>query len=189
VRVARLTTLIVLSAAVLGVSLAGAETSALTAGVFEFAPSLAFTRTSVSPSSGSAAISATHINLRVDAARAFNQRFQLTAGVLVQHSARMGSARNAAGVSFGTQYNFTPRSGMLPFAAAAVGFEQYTGGDSDRALLLPMMRVGFRSMLGDTRSLNVSVGYQHESNPNSLHETSADVFDIGVGMSLFRAPR
>ncbi len=78
---------------------------------------------------------------------------------------------------------------MFPFASAALGLVQYTGDDSDRALLLPMMRVGFRSMIGDARSLNVSFGFQHESNPKSDHETSADVFDIGVGMSLFRAPR
>ena len=95
----------------------------------------------------------------------------------------------SAGASFGTQYNFNSKSGMLPFASAAFGFVQYTGDDSDRAMLLPMMRAGFRSMLGDARSLNVSVGFQHESNPESAHETSADVFDIGVGMSLFRAPR
>ena len=89
---------------------------------------------------------------------------------------------NAAG-------NFASRGGVVPFASAALGLVQYTGDDSDRALLLPMMRVGFRSMIGDARSLNVSFGFQHESNPKSDHETSADVFDIGVGMSLFRAPR
>lgn len=188
-RLARISSFVVLSTAVLGVSLAGADSTPLANGVLEFSPSIAFTRSSVSPLSGGDAISATHINLRADVARAFNESFQLTAGLLAQHSARMGTARNAAGASFGAQYNFTPQSGMLPFASAAIGVVQYTGDDSDRALLLPMMRVGFRSMLGDSRSVNVSVGYQHESNPESLHESSADVFDIGVGMSLFRAPR
>ena len=185
----RLSSLILLSVTVLGVSLAGAETSPVRSRGFEFAPSIAFTRSSVSPTGGSASISATHINLRADAARAFNDRFQLTAGVLAQHSARLGSARNSAGASFGGPYNFASQSGVLPFASMAFGLVQYTGDDSDRALLLPMMRVGFRSMVGDARSLNVSVGFQHESNPESAHETSADVFDIGVGMSLFRAPR
>lgn len=186
---ARLSSLIVLSVMVLGVSIAGAETFPVQSGGFEFAPSFAFTRSSVSPTGGSTQISATHINLRADAARAFNNRFQLTAGLLAQHSARMGSARNSAGATFGGQYSFASQSGVLPFVSAAVGLVQYTGQERDRAWLLPMMRVGFRSMIGDARSLNVSAGFQHESNPKSARETSANVFDIGVGMSLFRAPR
>ncbi len=185
----RLSSLILLSITVLGASVACAETSPVQSGGFEFAPSVAFTRSSISPAGSGASTSATHINLRADAARAFNDRFQLTAGVLAQHTARLGSARNSAGASFGGQYNFASKSGVFPFASLAFGLVQYTGEDSDRALLLPMMRVGFRSMVGDARSLNVSVGFQHESNPESVHETSADVFDIGVGMSLFRAPR
>ena len=42
-------------------------------------------------------------------------------------------------------------------------------------------------MMFDTRSVNVSLGYHHEINPESTFEESSNVFDVGVGFSIFRA--
>ena len=58
---------------------------------------------------------------------------------------------------------------------------------TDRSVLAPMLRVGFRSMIGEARSLNVSFGFQHEENPKSSLEDSGNMFDVGVGMSMFRS--
>ena len=78
---------------------------------------------------------------------------------------------------------------MIPFISGGVGVLSYSGqGTSDRALLLPMIRAGFRTMIGEGRSVNVSIGYQHEANSKSTVETDANMLDVGVGLSLFRTP-
>jgi hypothetical protein len=187
-RVSRLATMALSVTMTLG-SFAAAHATPITAGSFEFSPSLAFNRASFTPPTGvGGAGTATHLNFNVSAARAMNEQFQIMAGVLLLHRDIQGDGRTAVGASFGGQFNFAAQENLLPFVSANLGVIQYrNNGYADRALLAPMLRVGFRSMIGDARSLNVSVGFQHEANAKSTMESSANVFDVGVGMSLFRA--
>lgn len=160
--------------------------NAFTPGTFEFSPSLSFSRSSFTMVDGDEAASVTHLNFAGTVARAFPNRWQIMAGVLGQHRAQMGSARNAYGAQAGAIYNFPDQGSMVPFMMVGAGAIAYTGDESDKAMLLPTVRLGIRSMLDGQRSINVSVGYQHVSNPESTMEEAADMFDVGIGVSLFK---
>jgi hypothetical protein len=121
------------------------------------------------------------------AGRCFTDRLEGTAALLVQHRAQAGTGRNAIGASLGVTANLSAHENVRPFVSAAVGALAYTNpGSMDRAVLAPILRAGIRTFVMEGRSVNVSIGYQHELNPESAIAESADVFDIGVGMSLFR---
>ncbi len=189
-RVSRVATFMALSVTLTVAAVAAAQASPIAAGTFEFSPSLAFNRSSFTPAGGGDAGTITQLNLNAGVSRAMSEQFQLTAGALLQHKDIAGNGRTSAGLSAGGQFNFKSQQNVIPFMSASLGVVQYQDqGSADRALLAPMIRVGFRSMVADARSLNVSLGYQHETNSKSAFESTANLFDVGVGMSLFRAPR
>ena len=110
--------------------------------------------------------------------------------IAVQHRTSAGPERNAFGGSLGATFNFAPQGAVLPYLSASLGALQYSdNGQTDRSLLVPMIRAGFRTMMWEGRSVNVSFGFQHETNNESAYEQSSSLFDVGVGMSLFRAPQ
>lgn len=159
----------------------------IAAGSLEFTPTLAFNRTSFTVPGGNQTASITHFDFNPTVGYAVNEQFQALGGVLVQHHAGLGADRWSYGASFGGQLNMAAQGGVTPFASMQVGFIQYSGEGQDRAMLLPMMRLGVRTWIGDQRSLNVSVGYHHETNPESSVRDDANVFDIGVGVSMMKA--
>ncbi len=169
-------------------ALAATANAGVTKGTFEFSPSVAFNRASVALPNNGPSASITHLNADAHAGYFLNPQWEVGAGLLFQH--RGGTARNAFGGSLGATYNFTPQGSVMPYLSAAVGALQYSkDGVTDRSLLTPMIRAGFRTMMWEGRSVNVSFGYQHEANNESPVESSVNLFDIGVGISLFRAPQ
>ena len=185
-RVSRFGSLVASAAIGMVVSVTLAHASSIGAGTMEVSPSISFGRSSVNPVGGGDAINLTHYNASVGAGRAINSQFEIIGGALMQRrNPKSGDGVTAWGGSVGAQYHFASQGSVIPFLSAGIGAVQFdSNGETDRAMLLPMMRVGIRSMMGDSRSVNFSIGYQRESNPNSAVEDNANMFDRGVGMSF-----
>jgi len=187
-RISRFAKLTLLVSVVTVGSVAAVHAGPITAGTVEFSPSLAFNRSSYTPAGGGAAGSVTHLNLTASLGRALNDRFEVMGGVIVQHRDLASVGYTGEGAAVGGQYNFPAQGNVIPFVSANVGIVRFSSnGVTDRSVLAPMLRVGFRSMIGEARSLNVSFGFQHEENPKSSLEDSGNMFDVGVGMSMFRS--
>ena len=180
--------LLLMMSMALATSVAMADTDPTAPGTLEFSGNLAFTRQSFSAEATDQSWSVTNLNAALSAGRAMTKDFSLTAALLGQHHALGGEGKDGLGASLGAVYNMPRQGNLLPFASASVGAINYfSPGQSDKALLLPMMRVGFRSMIGGDRSLNVSMGYQHETNSESDVAGSSNMFDVGIGLSIFQA--
>jgi hypothetical protein len=185
-RVSRFAKRTLLTATAILSSSVAAHAGPIAAGVMEYSPTVAFNRSSYT-AAGATSTSVTHLDVTGTAARAFSDHYQLSAGVIVQHRDLAGTGFTGEGGMVGGQYNFNANDNLIPYVSAGLGFVQFSSnGINDRSVLVPMLRVGFRSMIGETRSLNVSFGYQHEVNPKSSLNDSGNMFDVGVGMSIFR---
>ena len=166
-----------------------ARAGTLGSGTTEFTPSVAFNRSTFTPAGGGTSGSTTHLNLSGQIGRCLTDRLELGGGLLYQRRGETGTSRNALGASGGATLNFATEGSVVPFLSGGVGVLSYsTQGSSDRALLLPMVRAGFRTLMGEGRSVNVSIGFQHEANSKSTVEKDANMLDVGVGLSLFRTP-
>jgi hypothetical protein len=180
--------MISICAAALGASAAFADSGPATPRTLEVSTSLAFNRSSYSLENSDVSFSVTHLNASAGLGRSMTENFQLNGALLFQHRSLLGGGQNGIGAALGTTYNFTPQGNVIPFASASLGAVSYfEDGVSDKAFLLPMLRAGFRSMIGGDKSLNVSMGYQHESNSESSTPGSSNMFDVGVGVSLFQS--
>lgn len=176
-----------ISAAAMCAPAAFADAGPTTPKTLEVSGLLAFNRSSYGLDDSDLSFSVTHVNAAASVGRSMNENFQLNGSALFQHRSIAGG-QNGIGAALGATYNFTPQGNLVPFLSASFGALSYVeDGASDKSLLLPMLRIGFRSMIGGDRSLNVSMGFQHEVNSKTTTAESSNVFDLGVGISLFQA--
>jgi hypothetical protein len=167
------------------VTVAGANP--FTTGTLEISPSVSFNRSSITSPGGNTLESRTYVNFDATFGRCMSDRFELAASLLAQRRPSAGDGRNGFGASVGGILNFEPQANLIPFVSAQIGILSYeTSGDRESAMLVPMVRAGFRTMIDETRSLNVSFGYQHQTRSDSIFEESSDSFDVGIGMSWLR---
>jgi hypothetical protein len=186
-RTHRFAVFVLCSAAVAFATMARADEGPITPGTLAISPTLAFSRTAVSPPGGGSALSQTRVNAAAVIGRYISDRVQLNTALLGQHQAMSGRGLNGIGGSLGATVDFTPQGAVTPFFSASIGAISYTHqGITDRALLAPMLRVGFRAPIAAARTVDVSFGYQHEANKESTFESSSDTFELGVGVSIFR---
>ena len=165
--------------------LARASADPFTRGTLEISPSLSFNRSTYTPVGGGDALSTTHIDLSAGVGRFVSPRWELEGALLVQHRDESGVARNGFGASAAAIVNSPAKGNVIPFFSVGLGGLSYSNnGQSDRTILLPILRAGFRTMIGDTRSVNVSISFQHETNPKSPFEKSDNLFEVGVGLSM-----
>lgn len=180
-------TLIAFLALALAAPVANASDEPVSKGYIEFAPTLSFNRSTYQTPNNGPSGSLTHVNLDIGFGYCVNRDWEATGGLLYQHRAAATDGRNAFGMAFGARYNFPMEGSVIPFASLSLGALQYSeNGEVDRSYLLPMVRLGIRSLMWKDNAVSVSIGYQHEQNPKSAIERSANLFDIGVGMSFFK---
>jgi hypothetical protein len=75
---------------------------------------------------------------------------------------------------------------VFPFVNAGFGALFYDGFSmNDTAVLAPMIAGGIRVPVGESASVNMSLGYQHEANANGEFNASANRLVASVGVSLF----
>lgn len=187
-RAHRIVWVTLLSAAAIAIPLANAWADAVTSGTLEFTPTVSFSRSSFTPANGGETQSNTLASFDAQVGRYFDENWEIAGSVLAQHVAAGGDGRNAYGGVLRGIYNAPAQGTLIPFASLGFGALQFDShGSTDRAILAPVMRAGFRSAIGDNHTVNVSVGYQHEINSESAFEDSANLFDIGIGFTFMRA--
>ena len=186
-RTLRLISLIVLPVAAVVAPIAKASADSFTPGTIEFSPAISFNRSTFTPVGGGDARSTTHVDLSAGVGRFLTNRWELEGGLLVQHRGESGVARNGFGASAAAIVNYPAKGNVIPFFSVGLGGLTYSNnGQSDRTILAPILRAGFRTMIADNRSVNVSVSFQHETNPKSNFEKSDNLFEVGVGLSMMR---
>ena len=115
-----------------------------------------------------------------------SDHWEVSGGLLMRHHSENGTSDTALGATTGLSYNFSPQGSFIPFASVGFGALFYDGFSMDEtAVLAPTLTGGVRVLVGPTASVNMSLGYQHESNANGEFNASANRVVAGVGVSLF----
>lgn len=112
--------------------------------------------------------------------------YEVTGGFMARHQKNNDMSDTALGATAGLTYNFSPQGGVIPFGSLGFGVLFYDGFSfADTAVLFPMLTGGIRVLVGNSASVNLSLGYQHESNAEGEFQASANRLIAGVGVSLF----
>ena len=101
---------------------------------------------------------------------------------------KYGETAGAEDKSFYATYMLLKLPGLEPYVRAGLGFEGFSGDgyeNAKTALILPYLRAGVRVMVGESGSLNLSVGYRHEQDSGGSSGLDANSIGFAVGVSLF----
>ncbi len=185
---ARLWKLAVAGAVVAAWLVPGAEARGgqMAKGAVEFAPSVSFTHQNFKREGYGNVDRFTQLNVSPTVGFWVSDRYEVTGGFLIRHESVNGSSETALGATAGLTYNFSRQGKVIPFASAGFGALFYDGFSmNDTAVLAPMIAGGIRVPVGSSASVNMSLGYQHESNANGEFNASANRLVASVGVSLF----
>ena len=112
----------------------------------------------------------------------FTDHFEAMGGLLLRHQSTNGSRETALGASAGLTYNFAPQGKMIPFVGAGFGTFFNDGFTfNNTSVLAPALTGGIRVLVGNTGSVNLRLGYEHETDGS----VSTNRILGGVGVSLF----
>ncbi|MEK7315456.1 MAG: hypothetical protein AAB011_04700 [Candidatus Eisenbacteria bacterium] len=180
---------LVAAGAIAAVSLvpgAFAQASQVGRGSVEFAPSVSFTHQNFKREGYGNVDRFTQLNVAPTIGYYVSDRYEILGGFLIRHESVNGSSETALGATAGVQLNFSRRGSVAPFVNAGFGALFYDGFSmNDTAVLAPMIAGGVRVPVGESASVNMSLGYQHEANANGEFNASANRLVASVGVSLF----
>ncbi|TMQ72772.1 MAG: hypothetical protein E6K81_06560 [Candidatus Eisenbacteria bacterium] len=170
---------------------AAARAAAFGRGTLEFTPSLGFSHASLS-FGGTDAGSTTTLDVLGLVGYGVTDRVELTGGLLLDHRAvsAPGSSSESAtaiGATAGLQLNLAGRGRVIPFFRGAVGVATHSGDLSpgtQTTLIAPIVAAGIRLMVGASASVNVGVGYRHESTALGVSDLSGNTLEAEVGVSI-----
>ncbi len=158
----------------------------LSSGSIEFAPAVSFSHSNFKREGYGNVETVTELNVSPTVGYCLSDHYEVTGGLLVRHQSANGNDDTALGASAGLTYNFSRQGGVIPFASLGFGTLFYDGFSLDEtAVLVPMITGGVRMLVGSNAAVNMSLGYQHESNANGEFNASANRVIAGVGVSLF----
>lgn len=177
---------VVLCAATLVPSPAGAAAGQLSTGSIEFAPTVSFSHQNFKREGYGNVETTTRLDIAPTIGYCLSNHYEVTAAFLTRHQSANGISDTALGASAGLLYNFSSQGTVTPFAGVGFGALFYDGFSFDEtAVLAPMITGGIRVLVGSNASVNMSLGYQHESNADGEFQASANRLVAGVGVSLF----
>jgi len=163
---------------------AGAEQIA--AGSIELAPTVSFSHSNFKREGYGNVETFTRLDFTPTIGFCLNEHYEITTGLWARHTAANDESDTALGATAGFTYNFSPRGGVIPFASLGFGALFYDGFSFDgTAVLAPMITAGARMLIGSSASVNLSLGYQHESNAEGEFNASSNRIVAGVGVSIF----
>lgn len=158
----------------------------MTSGSVEFAPTVSFTHQNFKREGYGNVEHFTQLDMRPTVGFCLTDHFEVTTGFLARHISQNGTSDTALGASAGVIYNFSRRGSVIPFASFGFGALFYDGFTMDRtAVLAPMVSGGVRVPVGSKATVNMSMGYQHESNADGEFNASANRMLASVGVSIF----
>lgn len=177
---------VVLCAATLVPAPAGAAAGQLSTGSIEFSPTVSFSHQNFKREGYGNVETTTRLDIAPTIGYCLSNHYEVTAAFLTRHQSANGMSDTALGASAGLLYNFSSQGSVTPFAGVGFGALFYDGFSFDEtAVLAPMITGGVRVLVGSNASVNMSLGYQHESNADGEFQASANRLVAGVGVSLF----
>jgi len=155
-------------------------------GSVEFTPSVSFTHQNFKREGYGNVDEFTQLNMAPTVGYYVSDRYEILGGLLIRHESINGNSETSLGATAGVQYNFPRQGSVVPFVNAGFGALFYDGFSmNDTAVLAPVIAGGIRVPVGQDASVNMSLGYQHESNANGEFNASANRLVASVGVSLF----
>jgi hypothetical protein len=159
-----------------------AAANQVSAGSVELTPKIAFTHSNMKREGYGNIDNTTQFDFTPTIGFCLSDHYEVTGGAIVRHFQSGGTNNTNVGVTTGLIYNFNPKGSLIPYAGAGFGvlFEEGFTFDNT-AVLAPDLQVGLRALVGNSASVNMGVGFQHESDGH-VH-----VNRIGaqVGLSIF----
>jgi hypothetical protein len=163
-----------------------AAAAQLAAGSIELAPTVSFSHSNFKREGYGNTETFTRLDFTPTIGFCLNEHYEITAGLMARHTAANDDSDTALGATAGFTYNFSPQGSVIPFASVGFGALFYDGFSFDgTAVLAPMINAGVRMLVGSTASVNLSLGYQHESNAEGEFNASSNRIVAGVGVSIF----
>lgn len=177
---------LVLCTAALNMAPAGATANQLSTGSIEFAPTVSFSHQNFKREGYGNVETTTRLDIAPTIGYCLSNHYEVTAAFLTRHQSANGTSDTALGASAGLLYNFSSQGSVTPFVGVGFGALFYDGFSFDEtAVLAPILTGGIRVLVGSNASVNMSLGYQHESNADGEFQASANRLVAGVGVSLF----
>jgi len=165
---------------------AGAAANQLSTGSIEFSPTVSFSHQNFKREGYGNVETTTRLDIAPTIGYCLSNHYEVTAAFLTRHQSANGQSDTALGASAGLLYNFSSQGNVTPFAGVGFGALFYDGFSFDEtAVLAPVLTGGIRVLVGSNASVNMSLGYQHESNADGEFNASANRLVAGVGISIF----
>ena len=165
---------------------AGVAANQLSTGSIEFSPTVSFSHQNFKREGYGNVETTTRLDIAPTIGYCLSNHYEVTAAFLTRHQSANGQSDTALGASAGMMYNFSSQGNITPFAGIGFGALFYDGFSFDEtAVLAPVLTGGIRVLVGSNASVNMSLGYQHESNADGEFMASANRLVAGVGVSLF----
>lgn len=163
-----------------------AQGTQLNEGSIEFSPMVSFSHQNFKREGYGNVETSTRLDITPTVGFCVSRHYEVTGAFLTRHTSVNGTSDTALGASAGLIYNFSSKGDVIPFASVGFGALFYGGFALDEtAVLAPMVSGGIRVLVGSTASVNMSLGYQHESNADGEFNASANRVNAGVGVSIF----
>ena len=163
-----------------------ATATQLAAGSIELAPTVSFSHWNFKREGYGNVETFTRLDFTPTIGFCLNDHYEITTGLWARHTSANDESDTALGATAGLTYNFSQHGGVIPFASVGFGALFYDGFSFDQtAVLAPMISAGVRMLVGESASVNMSLGYQHESNAEGEFNASSNRLVAGVGVSIF----
>ncbi|HEY7727401.1 MAG TPA: hypothetical protein VID50_03030 [Candidatus Eisenbacteria bacterium] len=179
--------LLALSILLPGLALPGpAAANQIPAGSIEFAPTVSFSHWNIKREGYGNVDNFTRLDVAPTVGVCFTSHYEVTGGLLARHQSTNGNSDTALGASAGINYNFSTAGNVIPFVGLGFGTLFYDGISlHDTSVLAPMLTGGIRVLVGPSAAVNLSLGYQHESNAQGEFNASSNRLVGSVGVSVF----
>ena len=166
------------------------QANQLVQGSIEIAPSVTFNHENFKREGYGNVDHQTELTITPTLGYCMSDRFEVMSGLIVRHESFNDQHTTSLGALAGLNYNFPPHGTIVPFVGLGFGVLFYHGFSFDNtAVLAPMLSGGMRVLIGSSASVNMSLGYQHESNAGGEFNATSNKLLASVGVSLFPWPK
>lgn len=151
-------------------------------GSFELSPTVSYSHENLKREGYGGVDNFTRLDFMPSIGYCVSNHYEVTGGMIIRHESQNGTSDTSVGALAGLTYNFNASGNMIPFASVGFGTLFNGGFDfSEPAVIAPTLAGGVRVLAGDTGSVNLSLGYQRESNGQMRQNRIV----AGAGVSVF----
>jgi hypothetical protein len=154
--------------------------SQLAKGSWEISPSISYSHENLKRDGVTAVDNFSQLDFTPTIGYCLSDHWEMTGGIITRYESTNGASATSWGGIAGMTYNFNTSGSMIPFASVGVG-RVSNGGFNQAATIAPSMACGVRVLAGDTGSVNLSMGYQHETSTGMRQNRIV----AAAGVSLF----